>query len=172
MQRMFQQQVKWLQRKLEQPALHRILKLVFMGYLVLSLLYSFMYFIPGQLYRHRRSSPQQQQSSSARVMGKILLNGHKDTAQDSSASTSIWSGRFSVITENDLNPLQDVSDDLLYSKLFQYALKPSKIIPYFFRAEYKPTHTDITITTMITIERLHVLNNLVNRFLGTDKIIR
>ena len=65
------------------------------------------------------------------------------------------------------DPLQLVSDDLMFSKLFQYALKPSKIVPYYYRKTHRPaSHEDITITTMITIERLPVFQNLVQRFRG------
>lgn len=55
----------------------------------------------------------------------------------------------------------------MYSKLFQYALKPSKIIPYFYRKQARVQEDlDITITTMITIERLGVFRNLVERYKG------
>lgn len=50
--------------------------------------------------------------------------------------------------------------------MFQYALKPSKIIPYFMQMQHAPEKTEITITTLITIERLHVFNNLVNHYKG------
>jgi hypothetical protein len=64
------------------------------------------------------------------------------------------------------NPLQQVPVDILVSKLFQYALKPNKIIPYFLKGSDTPISDDVTIATLITIERLQVLNILVDRYQG------
>ena len=54
----------------------------------------------------------------------------------------------------------------IFSKMFQYALQPTEVVPYFFKRDYIPTAGDITITTLITMERLSVFDNLVSKFQG------
>ncbi|PFH52106.1 glycosyltransferase family 49 protein [Amanita thiersii Skay4041] len=56
--------------------------------------------------------------------------------------------------------------DLLISKAFANALKPSKIIPYFLRARDNFSAQDITITTHITRNRLQVFTRLVEQYQG------
>ena len=57
------------------------------------------------------------------------------------------------------------------SKLFQSILKPSKMIPYFWSMKTSPSsHEDVTITTMITTERLGIFVNLVKNYKGRDFI--
>ncbi len=55
---------------------------------------------------------------------------------------------------------------LVYSKLFQYALQPTSVIPFFYRSTRSVSQQDITITTLITIERLEVFSKLVDKFKG------
>ncbi|KAI3635763.1 hypothetical protein MIR68_006401 [Amoeboaphelidium protococcarum] len=64
------------------------------------------------------------------------------------------------------NPLHQLSDSILHSKLFQHALKPSSLTPYYLRMSYTPMMDDITITTLITIGRLTVLDQLVRKYHG------
>lgn len=62
--------------------------------------------------------------------------------------------------------IPSILPDSFYSKLFQYALKPNKILPFYFRATHKPESDDISITTLITIERLSVLKDLADKYMS------
>ena len=104
-------------------------------------------------------------NSAAPLMDSAMSGGN--------ALGSQWTGRFSLVASEQPpslssieDPFSEMEDDLLFSKLFQYSLKPSKIIPYYYRALSTPSKLDITITTLITVERLHVFNNLVNKYQG------
>ena len=60
-----------------------------------------------------------------------------------------------------------MSEDLFLSKAFSNSLRPSKIIPFFLRARETFSAHDITITTLITRNRLKVFTRLVERYQGT-----
>ncbi|KAK2463150.1 hypothetical protein APHAL10511_004805 [Amanita phalloides] len=59
-----------------------------------------------------------------------------------------------------------MDEDLFLSKAFSNSLRPSKIIPYFFRARETFSTQDITITTLITRNRLKVFMRLVEQYQG------
>lgn len=56
--------------------------------------------------------------------------------------------------------------DYLYDKLFQHALKPFKIVPFLHRMTYPVQPHELTLTSLITIERLDVLNRLALKWRG------
>ncbi|CAK5282410.1 unnamed protein product [Mycena citricolor] len=58
-----------------------------------------------------------------------------------------------------------MSEDLFLSKAFS-SLRPSKIIPFFYRRTGSFEADDITITTLVTSNRLQVFARLVERYSG------
>ncbi|KIK69047.1 glycosyltransferase family 49 protein [Collybiopsis luxurians FD-317 M1] len=63
-----------------------------------------------------------------------------------------------------------VDNDLFLSKAFSNSLQPSKIFPFFYRASGKFDSDDITITTLITSNRLPVFARLVERYRGNNTL--
>ncbi|GAA93578.1 glycosyltransferase family 49 protein [Mixia osmundae IAM 14324] len=63
-----------------------------------------------------------------------------------------------------------MSEDFFLSKAFGEALQPSKIIPYYYRAQRdlgaEDNKRDITITTLVTANRFKVLTDLVEKYQG------
>lgn len=129
------------------------------------------------------------------VVGKIVLDKQPlDSPAGENTADTVLTGRFSLVAEANSSPqsmfhiphyiitlcidsiytagfslasLNDVPNNMLISKLFQYALQPTTIIPYYLKMNNNPSHSEITITTMITIERLGVFSGLVNKYRGT-----
>ncbi|CAE6456413.1 unnamed protein product [Rhizoctonia solani] len=58
------------------------------------------------------------------------------------------------------------SRDLFESKLFDLTLKPSKVIPYYYRALQERKNEDVTITTIVTSSRFETLARLVEQYQG------
>ncbi|KAI9023427.1 glycosyl-transferase for dystroglycan-domain-containing protein [Hyaloraphidium curvatum] len=58
------------------------------------------------------------------------------------------------------------SKDFMLSKLFQFAMKPYRIEPFYIRAEERPDAGDITITTMLDPSRYDRLLKLVYQYRG------
>lgn len=59
-----------------------------------------------------------------------------------------------------------MSEDLFLSKAFAGAMRPSKIVPFFYRATGVFDKEDITITTLVTSNRFQVFAGLVERYPG------
>jgi glycosyltransferase-like protein LARGE len=59
-----------------------------------------------------------------------------------------------------------MSEDLFLSKAFAGAMRPSKIVPFFYRATGGFDKEDITITTLVTSNRFQVFAGLVERYPG------
>ncbi|KAJ6576833.1 glycosyltransferase family 49 protein [Mycena sp. CBHHK59/15] len=55
---------------------------------------------------------------------------------------------------------------LFLSKAFATSMRPSNIVPFFYRASGMFDKEDITITTLVTSNRFHVLARLVERYPG------
>lgn len=64
-----------------------------------------------------------------------------------------------------LEPVE-MAEDLFLSKAFANSMRPSKIIPYYYRATGNFDREDITITTLITSNRFQVFSRLVERYQG------
>lgn len=60
----------------------------------------------------------------------------------------------------------NMDEDLFLSKAFANSMRPSKIIPFFYRASERLDREDITITTLITSNRFQVFARLVERYQG------
>jgi len=74
--------------------------------------------------------------------------------------------------EYDLGSPQPVyiDEELFLSKAFSRSMRPSKIIPYFYRASGHFDHDDITIATLITSNRFQVFKRLVQRYKGASAL--
>jgi hypothetical protein len=59
-----------------------------------------------------------------------------------------------------------MTQDLFLSKAFSQSMKPSNIIPFFYRASGVFDDDDITITTLITSNRFEVVTQLIERYEG------
>jgi Glycosyl-transferase for dystroglycan len=59
-----------------------------------------------------------------------------------------------------------MDEDIFLSKAFSGSMRPSKILPYFYRASGQFDHEDITIATLITSNRFQVFKRLVQRYKG------
>ncbi|KAG5639472.1 hypothetical protein H0H81_001594 [Sphagnurus paluster] len=62
-----------------------------------------------------------------------------------------------------------IDEELSLSKAFSTSMRPSKIIPYFYRALGNFDNEDITITTLVTSSRLQAFGRLVERYQGTSQ---
>jgi hypothetical protein len=60
-----------------------------------------------------------------------------------------------------------MDEDIFLSKAFSGSMRPSKILPYFYRASGQFDHNDITIATLITSNRFQVFKRLIQRYKGT-----
>jgi hypothetical protein len=60
-----------------------------------------------------------------------------------------------------------MNESIFLSKAFSGSMRPSKILPYFYRASGQFDHNDITIATLITSNRFQVFKRLIQRYKGT-----
>jgi hypothetical protein len=61
-----------------------------------------------------------------------------------------------------------VHEETLLSKAFSRSMRPSKIIPYYYRAVARIDPDDITITTLVTGSRFSVFAQLVENYKGLE----
>lgn len=59
-----------------------------------------------------------------------------------------------------------MDEGILLSKLFSNSLRPSKIIPFYYRATGPVDREDITVATIVTSNRFKVFARLVERYKG------
>lgn len=59
-----------------------------------------------------------------------------------------------------------MDEELFLSKAFSNSMRPSKTIPYFYRASGNFDQDDITITTLVTSNRFNAFSRLVERYQG------
>lgn len=69
-------------------------------------------------------------------------------------------------TDHHASVTVDMSEDLYLSKAFSESLQPTKIVPYYYRAGNVSEKRDITITTLVTRDRLPILVQLAERYKG------
>ncbi|KAJ6497724.1 glycosyltransferase family 49 protein [Mycena sanguinolenta] len=92
-----------------------------------------------------------------------------DTAllEGSSEDVIHWTSS-AIVLENGLGHEKPIamSEDLFLSKAFAGSMRPSKIVPFFYRATGVFDKEDITITTLVTSNRFQVFARLVDRYPG------
>ncbi|KAG9085316.1 hypothetical protein FS749_004535 [Ceratobasidium sp. UAMH 11750] len=59
-----------------------------------------------------------------------------------------------------------LDNELLLSKAFSSGLKPTKIIPYYYRALHEHERDDVMVTTIVTSNRFEALARLVKQYQG------
>ncbi|KAG5647110.1 hypothetical protein DXG03_001481 [Asterophora parasitica] len=59
-----------------------------------------------------------------------------------------------------------VDEELTLSKAFSSSMRPTKIIPYLYRATARFDQDDITITTLVTTSRFQAFSRMVERYQG------
>ena len=59
-----------------------------------------------------------------------------------------------------------MAEDLFLSKAFAQSMRPSKIVPFFYRASGEFDKEDITLTTLVTSNRFKVFAQLVENYRG------
>ncbi|KAF8222878.1 glycosyltransferase family 49 protein [Tricholoma matsutake] len=59
-----------------------------------------------------------------------------------------------------------MDEDIFLSKAFSGSMRPSKILPYFYRGSGQFDQEDVTIATLITSNRFQVFKRLVQRYKG------
>jgi hypothetical protein len=66
----------------------------------------------------------------------------------------------------DKHPDHKVEEDAVLHKVFANTLQPSKVLPYYFKAEREFDPESVTITTLITFDRYPVFSKLVTNYQG------
>jgi hypothetical protein len=95
-----------------------------------------------------------------------LASSHNSASIGSALPQISWHDQtFPWSTSLESSSLQ-ISEDFFNSKVFGESLGPSKIIPYYYRATEILDGEDITIVTLVTIDRFKVLAALVENYQG------
>lgn len=79
--------------------------------------------------------------------------------------------RLTRSSERHLSPLAQehpfsLHENVFLSRAFSQAMKPSRIIPFYYRASRSFRREDITIATLVTSNRFEVLVGLVQQYQG------
>lgn len=72
-----------------------------------------------------------------------------------------------ITLESQILGSHSIEESIILSKAFPRLMKPSQIIPYYYRASGAFHKEDVTITSLITSNRFHTLARLVERYQGT-----
>ncbi|OBZ91531.1 Glycosyltransferase-like protein LARGE2 [Choanephora cucurbitarum] len=139
----------------ESSTVSKILKLVGVVYLACSLLYATFHLFGMDWLPSQSSS----------------LSGFGNSYQTESQSVSQLQQRYRSSqmvswTNADGAYNQSIPEDLVLSKVFSDSMGPSKVIPYYFRATEQFDQEDVTISTLVTHNRLPVLSRLATRYKG------
>jgi hypothetical protein len=93
------------------------------------------------------------------LMQEILFS-HEPWDSSQSAFLNEWHSRFfSGMT---------VHEETFLSKAFSRSMRPSKIIPYYYRAVGRTDTDDVTIATLVTSNRFSVFAQLVENYKGLE----
>ncbi|KAG2183339.1 hypothetical protein INT43_006344 [Umbelopsis isabellina] len=71
-----------------------------------------------------------------------------------------------IVWVNEQGVDQNMPENFMLSKVFSDAMGPSKVIPYYFKAQAAFDVEDITIATLVTQDRFPVLSRLVTHYQG------
>jgi hypothetical protein len=63
-----------------------------------------------------------------------------------------------------------MDEELVFSKAFAISMRPSKIIPYYYKASGPFSQGEVTVTSIITSDRLDVFARLVEKYKGAMTI--
>ena len=112
---------------------------------------------------------------SRRVSGRTFTSKSTDVNHKPSESfkpTFYWP--ISSITPNETiaHTILPMNEDLILYKSFSQAMRPSTVIPYYYRASEKFDRDDITITTLVTGNRFSVLARLAQVYQGDASMVK
>jgi hypothetical protein len=96
----------------------------------------------------------------------VTMHNHIEQSPRLSNEMIYWSANVSNSSYGQADIQTPMSEDLFLSKAFSQSMKPSKIIPFFYRGKGTFDEDDITVTTLITKNRFHVFARLVERYDG------
>lgn len=71
-----------------------------------------------------------------------------------------------ITLESKILGSHSIEESIILSKAFPHLMKPSQIIPYYYRASGAFHKEDVTITSLITSNRFHTLARLVEQYQG------
>nr|CAG8454736.1 118_t:CDS:2 [Entrophospora candida] len=123
------------------------IKFLFLVYIALSILYTINYFYT--IYY-----PSNDTTSGTTQTGGI---GFK--------TSSGW-GKDKLSWKTHEGIYEYMSEEFFLSKVFGESMQPSHVIPYYFKAVSPPKEEDVTITTLITLDRFKVFDRLVTNYQG------
>ncbi|KAF8653335.1 hypothetical protein AX16_004035 [Volvariella volvacea WC 439] len=96
-----------------------------------------------------------------------FLNASDMSREEAYKPVMLWQ-RSSILLNGSLQVADPVpiDEDLFLSKAFLNSMRPSQIVPYYYRATGNSSKDDITITTLITSNRFAAFSRLVDRYQG------
>jgi hypothetical protein len=88
------------------------------------------------------------------------LGSHHEVYRDAPKNSDLHDSHSAVSSRT------TIDEETLLSKAFSYAMRPSKIVPYYYRASDTIDFEDVTLATLITSNRFSVFAQLVERYQG------
>ncbi|KAG0344791.1 hypothetical protein BG004_004175 [Podila humilis] len=138
-----------------------LLRYLILGFLAFSVLYSTVFFLSSEDLRKNAAGLIQRGSS---TFSGNSIDSQSPTFEVNSIQ---YSSQKMVIQRPGLvNNRQQVDEDFYLSKVYSTAMQPSKVIPYYFKAEGPFDKEEVTITTLITENRFGVFKKLVRNYRG------
>lgn len=101
----------------------------------------------------------------------LLLNVARDRLSLAAFPTDSGFGIFPRMNafnyrDTSIDHTLDPYDNLTLSKSFANSMQPSRVVPYYYRASHNFPAEDITITTLATRNRFHILADLAQSYRG------
>lgn len=143
----------------ESMSISKILKVVFSFYLAGSLFYATIHLLGFGWFQTTTSSSFSSSLKSSSLPRSESISVPQLQQKYLTPQTVTWTN-----AEGGQN--HSISEDLVLSKVFSDSMGPSKVIPYYFRASETFDQEDVTIATLVTHNRFHVLSRLATRYKG------
>lgn len=85
-----------------------------------------------------------------------------------SRGLNLWQGLNGKVRlpNSDSRRILSLDEELVFSKAFATSMRPSKVIPYYYKASGPFSQDEVTITSIITSDRLDVFARLVEKYKG------
>ncbi|KAF9578729.1 hypothetical protein BGW38_005335 [Lunasporangiospora selenospora] len=137
-----------------------------LGFLVFSVIYANVVFFASEDLR-KNAADMIQRGAGAAGVGGSWIDSRTPTFEVSSIKYS--KQKMNLQSPNNKAAIQHtdmVDEDFYLSKVYSTAMQPSKVMPYYFRAEGNFDREEVTITTLITENRFGVFKKLVRNYRG------
>lgn len=152
----------------------RVFQLLVVVYAVIAVLYTTNYLLVSPLHAClsnllQPSSLRQPSWSLLSPFSGYSRQGNSWSASPQQTKNIIYWNLSDTSVANALasqDPVFPMQEDLFLSKAFANSFRPSKLVPFFYRATGTFDQDDITITTLITSNRFQVFARLVERYQG------